>query len=308
MSNYYYKGVNLNNIYVNDGKTTSDATTNGYIGIPNSNSNEGIKYPGEAPVSFGFKYKGTDLSKTCTANTTTYTSSTNASIPTGCKSIRVISVGGGGAGGGAGGNAEATAISGGNTAKGNGGAGLNGGYGSITYSNNNTAANYNIENANSIYVTVGTSGNLGNNGTDNYVSATLFDNSESTTGGVGGAGNAGNASYLTITTNNGTNNVFEASPGNGGAGGNGAYAFVDAPDQKTTSNKGNSNTDYANLQNDPYSSKVYPELIFQKIKFGNETINIPYGYPGTGSYYNEKTLYPGSTGLPGVVKIIWLYD
>ena len=308
MSNYYYKGVNLNNIYVNDGKTTSDATTNGYIGIPNSNSNEGIKYPGEAPVSFGFKYKGTDLSTTCTANTTTYTSSTNASIPTGCKSIRVISVGGGGSGGGAGGNAQAKASNGGNTAKGNGGAGLNGGYGSITYSNNNTAENYNIENANSIYVTVGTSGNLGNNGQDNSVSATIFDKSDTATGGVGGAGNAGNASYLTITTNNGTNNVFEASPGNGGAGGNGASAKVNAPDQKTNSSKGNSNTDYANLQNDPYSSTVYPELIFEKFKIVNEKINIPYGNPGTGSYYNDSTLYTGSNAVQGVVKIIWLYD
>lgn len=310
MSNYYYKDINLNNIYVNDGKTTTNTSDfYGYEGIPNSNSNDGIKHTGEAPVPFGFTYQGIDLSAYTTSNYTLYTTSQEATIPTGCKSIRVISVGGGGGGGGAGGNASATVTATPLTAKGNGGAGLDGGYATIVYSNNNLNENYDISNTENIYVTVGDAGTAGNNGKDNSTETTPFENRKDTTGGKGGSGNAGNSSYIKTTDSNGNLKLFEAASGNGGAGGNGAYATA-GPTGVPDSDKGKSNTDFANLENDPYSSTLYKKLIFLTIpQPDGKYFNIPYGAPGSGAFYNEEhNLEEASSGVPGAVKIIWLYD
>jgi hypothetical protein len=293
MSNYYYKDINLNNIYVNDGKTTSDTNFYGYAGIPNSNSTTGSTYTGETPLPFGFTYQGTDLSTYTTANSTTYKSSGTATIPSGCKSIRVISVGGGGGGGGAGGNASAKVdITGGNTAKGNGGAGGDGGYAIIAYSNNNINENYDIKNVKSIAVYVGTGGTAGSAGENKST------NSE-TTGGTGKDGNAGNVSFIQVTDSKGTNTVAYADIGNGGDGGNGAEAYVNGSNLNTHSIKGEPGTP-GNLTSDPYDSKIYAD--------------IGGGQPGTGGYQTDSKGNPPDTtvnandGGSGAVQIIWLYN
>jgi hypothetical protein len=296
MSNYYYKDVNLNNIYVNDGKTTSDTNFYGYAGIPNSDSTQGSTYSGETPLPFGFTYQGTDLSTYTTANSTIYKSSGYATIPSGCKSIRVISIGGGGGGGGAGGNASAKVdVPYGNTAKGNGGAGGDGGYGSIAYSNTNINENYDIKNAVSIAVYVGMGGPAGSAGQDKSTNNNI-------TGGKGNAGYPGNVSCINVNTKKDINNydyVAYADQGNGGDGGNGAEAKVNNTNLNTNSSKGNAGTP-GNLTYNPYDSKIYAD--------------IGAGQPGTGGYQTDSKGNPPDTtinandGGSGAVQIIWLYD
>ncbi len=294
MSNYYYKGVSLNNIYVNDGKSTTDTKFYGYAGIPNSNSNQGSTYSGERPLAFGFTYQGTNLSTYTTANSTTYTSSGNATIPTGCKSIRVISVGGGGGGGGAGGNATGSAYA--KIDWGTGGAGGNGGYGSIVYSNSDTNNNISLSNYNSIYVTVGTAGAAGVAG-ENVIGAATGNYPAPS----GNAGGAGKSSYIDLIKSNGEkSSICTANPGNGGNGGNGASVFVDTTNGFVNPKDG-TNGNQGTLTSDPYSSSNYPD--------------IGGGEPGNGGYktLNDKTgtnwnSTPANDGTSGTVQIIWLYD
>ena len=280
MSNYFYKNVPLNNIYASNGNSNTNNPFYGYVGIPIGTS---TNYTGIRPVSFGYKSSGLDLSEYVTAGYTTYSVTPNepVAVPQGCKSIRVISIGGGGGGGGQGGNAtcEQKNTFSNNSATGNGGGGMIGGYGSLVYSNNDPNSNIPI-NVSSFTLEVGNGGAAGAVGNDvkNSVSGNGTTNAS---GGKGGTGGAGGSSYLTL----GSSVICLANGGEGGDGGNGANATADATNGNSSSNKGNSNGNIANLQNNPYiSNNVYPY--------------IGYGGPGNAD----------SPGYSGAVVIIYLYD
>ena len=78
MSNtgYFYKGINLNQIYVNNGNT---GTISGYSGIPNSNGNQS-NYSGMNPLSFGYNSGNMGLYNQVTAHNTIITTTVLTSI------------------------------------------------------------------------------------------------------------------------------------------------------------------------------------------------------------------------------------
>jgi hypothetical protein len=224
MSGYSYKGVTVNNICVNNGST---ANVSGFSGMPATSA---TNYSSMRPLTFGYNTGNppVDICNQYTApNTGTITSSGNHSIPTGVKSCRVISVGGGGGAGGTGGNAKATSYNTGYSANGSGGSGGSGGYG--TYSYNNYIS---LSGQSNIYVTIGSSGNNGGTGDGvgkNYASGKI-------SGHQGGSGNGGGSSYITI----GSTQMSVGYGGNGGEGGEGGSANVDGNDGKVNSAKGSS--------------------------------------------------------------------
>lgn len=281
MSNYFYKNVPLNNIYASNGYSNTNNPFYGYVGIPMGTS---TIYTGLRPVSFGYKSSGSDLSESVTAGYTSYyNDSNNVNVPTGAKSMRVISIGGGGGGGGGGGYGQCKGnVAPTNTAKGNGGSGQAGTYGTIAYSNNDPNSNIPIDG--NISVSVGQGGASGNAGNDSSRNSA---GKLSTSGNEGNSGGAGQASFLTISNNNGNLNYLLYSNGvAGGEGGNGGTAFV-VDGANTNSVQGNQN---ASDPNNPYSSNVYPDT--------------SEGDPGAGGAPSGS----GNNGNPGIIQIIWLYD
>ena len=206
-SGCFYKGINLNQIYVNNGNT---GTISGYSGIPNSNGNQS-NYSGMNPLSFGYNSGNIGLYNQVTANNTIITTTQNVNIPTGVTSCNIICVGGGGGNGGKGGEAVVKNTNTGDEDAGGGGVGGSGGYATYSYENSFSLVNYNT-----ISVTIGNSGNNGSNGdskNDNF-------NVGSDKADDGSSGNSGNPSYITIS---GSNYAY-SNGGNGGNGGEGGTA------------------------------------------------------------------------------------
>jgi hypothetical protein len=192
-SGYYYKGISLSEIYVNDGSTSNDY---GFFNMPAMSS---TKYSGMRPNPLGYTCAGVDLSNHATANYVLYTdeTTTNVDIPTGVKSCRVISVGGSGGGGGAGGNASSKAFTDDNTKSSFGGDGGAGGYGEYNYSK------LNLDSVSKIHVVVGSAGKGGTSGNNNstHMNATSTSTRNNTKGNDGNSGNAGNSSYIYFDNN-----------------------------------------------------------------------------------------------------------
>lgn len=279
MSNFFYKNINLNQIYVNDGTVTS--TGSQFVGLP---IGKGIynTYSGMNPNPIGYQVNGVDISNSLTAKSTIYTStiSTPISIPTGCKSIRAISVGGGGGGGGRGGTAKIniTFVSEASSQGADGGGGGNGNYAYIYPS-------LPINSNSQITVSIGNNGTGGEAGLPRF-STTTAGIEDSIKGQIGKSGTSGNSSYINI---NGIQYAL-ANGGNGGSGGEGG------------SIKANSGSNYSR---DPGAPNPAPTGI-GGLNINNNFPSITgYGIGGAGS--NPEYTY-GSSGGQGAVQIIWLYD
>lgn len=268
-SNFSYKGVSVSNIVTSNG----NATVSGFAGMP-AIPLGGSNYNGMKPLTFGYT-SGTppvDICNQYIAQSNLITSSTNVNIPSGAKSCRVISIGGGGGSGGSGGYGSAKSYYNSNNAKGNGGDGGSGGYGQYTYGAINLAG-YGF---NYITVTVGGPGNNGSNGdnkSQNMAKGT-------TKGNYGSSGNTGAPSYVVPTGPAATAYFGQqayANGGNGGGGGEGGSGTVNS-NGNTNSNKGSDGS-----AGTPDSSQAYD---------GN--------YPALSNY--------GNPGTQGAVQIIWLYN
>ena len=305
-SGYYYKGIALSDIYVNDGSTSNDY---GFFNMPTMTS---TKYSGMRPNSLGYTFSGVDLSNHATANHVLYTNATttNVDIPTGVKSCRVISVGGSGGSGGAGGNASSKAYLSSTSKASFGGDGGVGGYGGYNYSK------LNLNSVSKIHVVVGSAGKGGTSGNNNSTDTNSTDFSNNTKGGDGNSGNAGNSSYIYFD-NNTTSHYAIANGGNGGGGGNGASAKAEFSksdsDPGKSGSAGNSSESQAKDTNYPQLiSYTFPgTTIFNPSKGKTEEIfppiNFYAGMPSSGAdaSNSEDT---GSPGMNGAVQIIWLYD
>ena len=308
-SGYYYKGIDLSNIYVNDG-TIIDS--NGF-NIPVAKGKY-FNYSGMRPNSFGYTVSGVDLCNTATANYALYTDSTttNVDIPSGVKSCRVISVGGAGGGGGAGGKATSKAYFNSNSKSSFGGDGGVGGYGGYNYSK------LNLDSVSKIQVVVGSAGKGGTSGDNNstHMNIASTDTSNNTKGGDGNSGNAGNSSYIYFD-NNTTSHYAVANGGNGGGGGNGAFAKAEFSTSSSNSGKSGST---GNSTESQAKDTNYPQLISYTIPaytYTDPITGVTTKITDSRSYYagvpsngadasnSEDT---GYTGTNGAVQIIWLYD
>ena len=309
-SGYYYKGIDLSNIYVNDGLISD---SNGF-NIPVAKGNY-FNYSGMRPNSFGYTVSGVDLCNTATANYDVYTDSTttNVDIPSGVKSCRVISVGGSGGGGGAGGNASSKAYINSNSKSSFGGDGGVGGYGGYHYSK------LNLDSVSKIQVVVGSAGKGGTSGNNNstHMNIASTDTSNNTKGGDGNSGNAGNSSYIYFD-NNTTSHYAVADGGNGGGGGNGASAKAEY--SNSNSNSGNSGST-GNSTESQAKDTNYPEVISYTgtksittvdYKGASSTVTVPVSYyagvPSTTVAEASNSDANGYKGTNGAVQIIWLYE
>ena len=273
MSGYSYKGININNICVNNGTTTN---VSGFSGMPTTST---TNYSSMRPLTFGYTTGSppVDLYNQYTAsNTGIITTTGNHSIPIGAKSCRVISVGGGGGSGGKGGNAAAESYNGTQTSA-TGGAGGLGGYGTYNYSN------ISLSTYTGIYASIGGAGTDGNSGNNqkvnsNYNAANVnYNNNKTTNVNAGNDGNAGIQTYIQLTTTNSQSGYYAiGSGGNGGIGGNPASA--NASQNKADANKGSDGTNGT-----PATTQA------------NDS-----NYPTLSNYGNPDT--------QGAVQIIWLYD
>lgn len=284
-SNYFYKNISLSNIYENSGNSTpsSPSPFDSFVGIPVGSS---TIYTAEQPNTFGFSYQSIDLTNYVTANNTGLVNTTgNYTIPTGCKSVRVISVGGGGGAGGEGGYAKCTAYD--NAEESNpGGPGCSGGYAEYNISNISTG------NSTTLSVFIGNAGTGGTIGDSDAVKSNFnglnYNNEKCNNQKAGNDGTAGNSTYITFDANGPTQYAI-ALGGNGGQGGNAAKGNVEENKFNDT-NPGNSNapTGLGNAVNSQYSGapNYYPQL-------GNG------GHPGVNS---------ATTGQNGAAQIIWLFD
>lgn len=311
-SGYYYKGIDLSNIYVNDG------LLNDSIGfkIPVSKGNY-LDYSGMRPISFGYTVSGVDLCNTTTANYDVYTDTsktTNVVVPSGVKSCRVISVGGSGGGGGCGGNASAKEYLTSKSSGSFGGDGGMGGYGAYKYST------INLDSVSTIQVVVGSAGTGGTAGNSNstHMNVTELTLSKNTSGGDGNSGNAGNLSYIYFDNNSNTHYAVSGG-GNGGEGGYGANAK--ATYAAANSKEGDGGT-AGNASETQANDTNYPPVISYTVKKrmpiidikGTVTkyvdVDVPYyaGVPSTtvAQAYNSDA--NGYKGTDGAVQIIWLYD
>lgn len=310
-SGYYYKGISLSEIYVNDGSTSNDY---GFFNMPAMSS---TKYSGMRPNPLGYTCAGVDLSNHATANYDVYTDTsktTNVVVPSGVKSCRVISVGGSGGGGGAGGNASSKAFTDENTKSSFGGDGGAGGYGEYNYSK------LNLDSVSKIHVVVGSAGTGGTSGNNNstHMNVSSTSTRNNTKGNDGNSGNAGNSSYIYFD-NNTTSHYAIAKGGNGGGGGVGAHATAEYFNSNSTpgnsGSAGNSSESQAKDTNYPqlisYTEKISMPIIDIK---GTVTkyvdVDVPFyaGVPSTTvaqAYNSDDTGYKGTDGT---VQIIWLYD
>jgi len=306
MSQYYYKGINLNQIVVNNGNTTPQS---GYYNFPQSTFS--YNYSIFRPSNFDYLYQNNQLANSSTTFTANYSnvyfsSSNNVSIPSGCKSMNIIAVGGGGGGGGAGGGVSIQCGCNGKGNTANGGAGSPGGYGSYF------AGNVEVGNNTKLNVIIGQGGGGGGGGSGNSAKSNFsganFDcgNNQSTTGGTGGDGGAGTASYIQFSDGN----IYaKADGGNGGGGGNGAYGYAN---NSTNSYGGNSNDSPGSPSNSQYAGgpNYYPQFY--------QTVNIPFapsftvengvGGGGGNSGGGGGSGGSGGGGWNGAMQIIWLYD
>jgi len=310
-SGYYYKGISLSEIYVNDGSTSNDY---GFFNMPAMSS---TKYSGMRPNPLGYTCAGVDLSNHATANYVLYTdeTTTNVDIPTGVKSCRVISVGGSGGGGGAGGKATSKAFANDSSKSSFGGDGGAGGYGEYNYSK------LNLDSVSKIHVVVGSAGKGGTSGNNNstHMNATSTSTSNNTKGNDGNSGNAGNSSYIYFD-NNTTSHYAIAKGGNGGGGGVGAKAKAE---YLTSDSTAGDNGSSGNPSESQAKDTNYPQLIIKTINFPpitmfdpikGETKYIPIppvnfyaGMPSNGAFASNSD-DTGYQGMNGAVQIIWLYD
>ncbi len=307
-SGYYYKGISLSEIYVNDGSTSNDY---GFFNMPAMSY---TKYSGMRPNPLGYTCAGVDLSNHATANYVLYTdeTTTNVDIPTGVKSCRVISVGGSGGGGGAGGNASSKAFTDDNTKSSFGGDGGAGGYGEYNYSK------LNLDSVSKIHVVVGSAGTGGTSGNNNstHMNVSSTSTSNNTKGYDGNSGNAGNSSYIYFD-NNTTSHYAIAKGGNGGGGGIGAHATAEYFNSKST--PGNSGS-AGNSSESQAKDTNYPQLISYTIPAvtmidpltGQKKVIVPpvnfyAGMPSNGAFASNSD-DTGYQGMNGAVQIIWLYD
>jgi hypothetical protein len=207
MSNLYsYKGILLNNI-----------TTGGSSPVPGYGVNfnyTSTPYNDLKPLPFGYFYTDatngiTSVSTLCTsANSGIIKNSGTYSIPSGCKSVRIVSVGGGGGSGGNGGIAFLTPST---LSPANGGSGGAGGYGAIA----TTSGTVTTEGLTTFTVTIGSLGNKGANGNNNAVNnANRPAKTDNSTGNNGGPGNPGGPTTVVIG-----GYTLTAPGGNGGNGG-----------------------------------------------------------------------------------------
>jgi hypothetical protein len=269
---YFYKGINLNQIY-----RSGNIGATGYSGMPFSNG--ATTFAALQPNDFGYSLNGTPLSNTVQANTTGVLTSSPinpVSIPTGCKSINVIAVGGAGGAGGRGGNTSANSYNSGGSSDGTGGAGGTGGFGTYYYQNSIL-----LGNEQTITVTVGAVGVNGTPGNaasaKSNMNSNFSYNNAKATGNDGTKGGDGSASIIIIG-----NKQITAAAGNGGTGGDGSTSNGSQNTQSST--PGTPGTS-GNSQNSTYGGapNAYPPLI---------NGNTIYGNPSTG----------------GAVQIIWLFD
>ena len=287
MSGYFYKDISINNIVVNNGKTTN---VSGFSGMPDPSG--GTNYSSMRPLKFGYTTGNSDLLNQYAApNTGIITASgTTVNVPSGVKYCRVISVGGAGGGGGHGGKASATSYNGHNSTNYGGDGGI-GGYGTYTYINS-----LSISGHNSISVTVGSGGNGGSSGNDDSKKSTYnagnanYTNVKSN-GNDGAPGNAGNSSYITLNGDT-TTHLAVAPGGNGGGGGNGAWA--NATESGHNGGDGNAGA-YGNSTTAKSNDPNYPIL-------------SNYGIPSNVIAKDGGGQATGGNGTQGAVQIIWLYD
>jgi hypothetical protein len=274
MSGYSYKGINVNNICVNNGTT---ANVSGFSGMPATSA---TNYSSMCPLTFGYTTGNppVDLcNQYAASNTGIITTSGNHTIPIGAKSCRVISVGGGGGSGGKGGNAAAESFNGNGVANGNGGAGGTGGYGTYNYSN------VSLSGYTGIYTFIGGAGTNGNAGSNQKVNSNYtpvpagYNNNKTNNVNAGNDGNAGIQTYIQLTTTNSQSGYYAiGNAGNGGIGGGPASA-------NASQNKANANDGNAGAAGTPTTIQA-------------NDIN----YPTLSNYGNPST--------QGAVQIIWLYD
>ena len=291
-SNFFYKNVSISDIVQTKGVSTS--RMDGYIGMPipdipdgyettvksGNTSTKFIQYNGMQPLTFGYFIGGSDLLYKYTAATTgVLANSQDVTIPTGAKSCRVISVGGGGGKGGDSGYAAAQSFNSKNTSKGETNGGGAGAFASYNYTKVDKLVDYKT-----IKVTVGAAGGKGGTGSSekvnsNYNNKTLDYNKNKTTNvGAGGRGDTGGPSYIELANTDSKVKLqtANANGGEGGYGGNAGYA--NASYDKQDANGGS-----VGKTGSPYEKQA------------KDT-----NFPSLSTY--------GDSGVGGAVQIIWLYD
>jgi hypothetical protein len=286
-SNYSYKDIPLNQIYDSSGISTANQTYQGYIGFPLPKSTTNFSYL--RPIPFGYSGPSGDLYNLATARNTgiIIDTSLNCRIPTGCKSINVIAVGGGGGGGGGGGKASATSWDG-NFSSAFGGKGGAGGYGKYGVVLNRAVLATDV-----INITIGVGGDRGLAGDGDSAKTNATGQSNSTNNGKNGDnGTTGGTTIITINSTNSTNTILEVAGGNLGFGGTRANARADNGANSRPGEPGANgtpiSTTYGGMPN------AYPNLS----TFGN---------PGNGGIDSDSSV-AATPGTRGAVQIIWLYD
>jgi hypothetical protein len=275
MSNFFYKGIPISNITQTTGSTQDAPGYQGFPIVPTTDT-------GFLPIDFSYQYYNPangiqPVSSLCTASNTGKLNSGNVNaIPTGCKQITVIAVGGSGGGGGGGGNSTLYYNSGGAGTKpsafGYGGAGGVGGAGGLSIQ---TIPCDDINKT--INITYGTGGPFGTIGNSVLNNTTA---SSKNTPYPAGPGNA-STSNGNSTIVNYLNTTITAPGGGAGRGGNGGTTYY-TPIGQCNSLNGNTGAP-GSSSNGPINAN------------GNFSSSNPGGAAGT-------------NGNSGFVQIIWLYD
>jgi hypothetical protein len=230
-SGFRYKGVDI--YQITTGSNTTGTAVPGY----NFNGTQ-TPYNGLIPNDFGFLYKNTTngslvpASNLCTARyTPVYTTPGSITVPTGCKSVSFLALGGAGGAGGSSGTIYGyrSSIS---VPSAPGGSGGN--------ADQLIVQKYTLNSTSTINYNIGTSGNFNSNGA-NATDWTVgprgpIDNPVYS--GAGGKGNQGNATICNISSSSSPTTTFTANGGNGGDGGNAGYSSSPAG-TKISSNTGN---------------------------------------------------------------------
>jgi hypothetical protein len=283
MSNFFYKNLAISTITTTTGSNSSAPGYPGFPVVPTS-------YTGLQPNDFLYYYTdstGTQqpVSDLCTAAITTINASTtNQSVPSGCKSFYVIAVGGSAGGCGGGGTATGN-YPGVNPTQGAGGSGGAGGGGG-------TAIGSFTTNSGNISITIGTGGNAGGVGNSNTADAFSGQlTPESTQSGGGQPGKVGNSTEV----------IYDKQPALNASGGNvgniGGGCNADYDPYTWNSNQGASG-----------SPGKTPALV------NPYNLNFPVGAiaGGNGGFYNGSAnnydYQSAKDGSSGYAQIIWLYD
>lgn len=299
MSEYNVNDVSIYD-YIDENQNTKSSyykiATNTGIRLY-SNSVHNIDYLKPA-TSTGFKVNNVDLSKFTFAPsieiTSGHTTETDikSNIPSNCKVITGICIGGGGGGGGSGGIAKGTADSD-HKYDANGSArGQNGGDGAKSNAHVSTINIGNFTNS-SIKVRRGTGGTGGTNGNKSHTSADEASNKKAT-GNNGLVGNAGNSSFIRLYVNGISSDEIVGSGANGGSGGEGGTvrALVNARSSaggdcyvNTISNYGGSNV---KNNHDGGAYDIELGAIAKASDGTSSSMTINYAYSGTNAYSNES--------------------